>query len=406
MQTLKLSDIIDEDFRKEVEDFFAFATGFGVVFVDNQGNHIGAGSNFTKFCNCVNATEEGRRKCANSNKRATDIGIITKKPSIYVCHAGLVNIEIPLIYDDCCVGAITAGQVLCEEENLYPTDPLAKEKEWEASEELSAFYKEISIVSLKKVEATAVALYNISNYIVQKVAYNQVQKELAEQKAQLLSAQHRQMELQHLLKLTQLDMLEKQVTPHFMFNVLNTVSRLISLDQGDVAKEMIDSFAQMMRYGLSSTKPIVKLEQEMEYVSNYLMIQKVRFADKMNYSIICEGEVKEIEIPVFSIQPLVENSLQHGLRSETAGGTLEVECAKNGEMCSIAIRDNGKGIEQEELNKIRNYYLTSDKNAPYKHIGIYNCYNRLYTLFGGDMTFEISSELHKGVEVKITIPIY
>lgn len=354
----------------------------------------------------MNSTKEGRLKCSNSNKRATDIGLTTQKPSIYICHAGLINIEIPLIYDNCCVGAITAGQVLCKESNTYPADPLSITQSWENSKDLSTYYKEINTVSLKKVEATAIALYNISNYIVQTVAYSQIQKDLAEQTSQLLSAKHKQMELQHLLKLAQLDMLEKQVTPHFMFNVLNTVSRLISLEQGDIAKEMIDSFAQMMRYSLSNTHPIVTIEQELQYISNYLMIQKIRFGDKLDYSIICDDDVKKLKIPVFSLQPLIENSLQHGLRSENNNGKIEIICKRKDSICYITIRDNGKGIDAEKLSKIRNTYLTANKCSPDKHIGIYNCYNRLYTLFDVRMTFELFSKSSNGTEVQISIPLH
>lgn len=405
MNNLNLRDIIDEEFQHEVEHFFGFATGFGVVFIDNDGYHLGEGSNFCDFCNQINSTENGRRCCASSNKRATTIGLQTQKPSIYICHAGLINIEIPLIYENCCVGAITAGQVLCLDANDYPFDPLSSKMNWLESEKLATSFKKIKTVSLKQVEATSTALYNISNYIVQNVAYNKIQKQLAEQKAQLIEYERKQFELQHLLKLAQLDMLEKQVTPHFMFNVINTTSRLISMNQGDTAKEMLDAFAQMMRYSLSNTQPIVDLKKEIEYINNYLMIQKIRFGDKIDYSITCSPDLESFQIPIFSLQPLIENALQHGILSEKDCGFIRLKCVRKLTFYQINIQDNGIGMPPELLTEIKEQYLTPLQSPPQKHIGLYNCYNRLYALFGKHLSFKINSKFNLGTNVEIKIPI-
>lgn len=113
---MDLKDIVTEEFQQEIQESFAYATGFGVVFIDKEGNHIGEGSNFTDFCKQINCTEEGAKCCARSNCQAVNIALKTQKPSIYICHAGLVNIEIPLICDGCYAGAVTAGQVFCSEE--------------------------------------------------------------------------------------------------------------------------------------------------------------------------------------------------------------------------------------------------------------------------------------------------
>ena len=116
-----LKEILTEDFIERFQESFAFATGFGVVFVDLNGNHIGEGSNFSKFCREINRTKEGAAYCANTNRKAIEDAMRTKKPSIYVCHAGLINIEIPLTYEGEYIGAFTAGQVLCSIATKIPT---------------------------------------------------------------------------------------------------------------------------------------------------------------------------------------------------------------------------------------------------------------------------------------------
>ena len=173
---MDLKDIVTEEFQQEIQESFAYATGFGVVFIDKEGNHIGEGSNFTDFCKQINCTEEGAKCCARSNCQAVNIALKTQKPSIYICHAGLVNIEIPLICDGCYAGAVTAGQVFCSEEGYYPQDFHSNVSEWLSDEKLAEYYKKIKTLTPQQIEAVATALANISNYILQNFAYRQAQE--------------------------------------------------------------------------------------------------------------------------------------------------------------------------------------------------------------------------------------
>lgn len=404
IKNFDLSYIIDDDFRQEVQDFFAFATGFGVVFIDHEGHHIGAGSNFSNFCKCMNDSTESAKHCTKSNQKAIQIGLTSKYPCIYLCHAELINIEIPLIYDDCCVGAITAGQVLCEDPQSYPKDEASDFATWDNGTELSEYYKEIKVLSRKQIDATTAALTNISNYILQKVAYGQIQKDLSANREKLLLYEKQQIEMKHQLKLAQLDALQKQVTPHFIFNVINSVSRLISLSDYDTAKQMLDAFAEMMRYSLSNVTSTVSLHQELNYIENFLTIQKIRFGELIHFKINCDSALYKLRIPFFSLQPLIENSVKHGILNRTMPGSIEMSCTFEREDCHIHIVDNGEGIEGIQLEFIRENYLTSQrKNGHSKHIGLYNCYNRMKMLFGEDIHFQINSVLGKGTNIHIKI---
>lgn len=403
MNSIDLRDIITEEFQNEIQDSFAFATGFGVVFTDVEGNHIGPGGNFCRFCNKINEMEEDARYCALSNKQAIEIALKTKKPSIYICHAGLVNIEIPLIYEENCVGAITAGQVLCSEENAYPKDQIGSEINWMENQELAVYYREIEIMDCQQIEATTKALSNITNYIIQKVAYAQIQEKLAKQSEQLLKAQNRQMQLKQQLKQAQLDALQKQVMPHFVFNVLNSISRLLTLKEYQTAEEMLNAFAQMMRYSLSDTHMAVTLEEELNYISNYLSIQSVRFGERIKYKIFCEENMKKLRVPFFSLQPLVENSIEHGLLNKVKGGELVLSCKQCLGHYLIEVTDNGIGMPRSELNNIRATFLNEAVSMGHPHIGLHNCYSRFRILYKNNMTFSIDSEENKGTSVKIKI---
>lgn len=172
---IKLEDILTPDFQSEIQDSLAHATGFGVVFVDKEGCHIGKGGNFCRFCEAINSLEEGRTACQQSNRDAILESLRTRETSIYLCHAGLVSFVIPLLYEDEYLGAITAGQTLCYDMESFPqyTSP---PKDWLTDTKLRKYHQEIRILERRQIEGATIAFHNISNYILQTFAYNTIFK--------------------------------------------------------------------------------------------------------------------------------------------------------------------------------------------------------------------------------------
>lgn len=399
---VELKDVITEEFKEQIQDSFAFATGFGVVFADLEGNHLGEGSNFTRFCTAINNTKEGAACCALTNRNAIELAIKTQKPCIYVCHAGLINIEIPLIYNGNYIGAITAGQVLCTDMNCYPKDTIVSSLDWLKTEESKAYFSEIKALTRQQIEATAKALENISNYVIQQTMYNKLQENLIEEHKKTLEYERQHVEMEHQLKLAKLDVLQKQVTPHFVFNVIGSISRLISMNEYSKASDMLDSFAQMLRYSLSNIRSTITLQQEVNYIHNYLAIQKHRFAERIEYDIKIDDEAFPLVIPFFSIQPLIENGIEHGILTLPSGGRLTMSCSVTNKSFLIEIKDNGKGISARQLGEIRDNLIGLNFNTN-NHVGLYNSYNRFKIMYGENVNFIITSELNKGTNILIEI---
>ncbi len=234
------------------------------------------------------------------------------------------------------------------------------------------------------------------------LCYTKMQEDLARKTEELLKAENHRIELEKQLKLAQLDALQKQVTPHFMFNVINTISRLLSLKEYASAEEMLNSFAAMLRYSLSDIRSSVSLAQELEYIHNYLAIQSIRFGEQIHYEIHCDEELKELSIPFFSLQPLVENAIQHGLLKKPEGGTLILRCSREPEYDLIHIEDNGIGMTEDDLNSIVDTHVRTER--PNRcHVGLHNSYKRFRLLFGNDLKYCINSE--KGVGTRIDIKL-
>jgi two-component system LytT family sensor kinase len=224
MADKKLTDYLTIEFQIKLQKAISFATGFGVAFTNADGVHVGKLEQFCEFCSKINNTTEGVRLCECTNRNAINMAIETGQPAIYICHAGLVNIEIPIIYEDKCLGAITAGNVLCKDTEQFPRDEMDSSLFWKNNSELSAAYDQIPVVTKQQVIGMMETLTTMTNYIINEISYSQTQQAL-------LRSEAIRLQLEQQLKVAQLDALQKQVAPHFLFNVLNTVSRLISLQE-------------------------------------------------------------------------------------------------------------------------------------------------------------------------------
>jgi two-component sensor histidine kinase len=140
----------------------------------------------------------------------------------------------------------------------------------------------------------------------------------------------------------ELEALQAKVNPHFLYNTLNSIAEL-SLHQGAKARQMTIALAELFRYSLNKKNETeISIEEEMEMVENYLMIEKIRFEDKLDVSIDMDNETKRAEIPKFILQPLVENAVKHGLKEPDKKGIIKIAIKGNPENVDITIHDNGQ----------------------------------------------------------------
>ncbi|WP_397538134.1 ATP-binding protein [Rummeliibacillus pycnus] len=192
----------------------------------------------------------------------------------------------------------------------------------------------------------------------------------------------------------ELSRFSSQITPHFLYNTLNTIIGLSYKDQ-EKTREALDYLATYFRAKLDVRKQrsLVSLVDEVELVQAYLAIEQMRFGERLNivYNI---DEAIETYIPTMTIQPLVENAVQHGISKNPDGGTLRLIIEREQKNVKIIIQDNGVGIPQEKQQE-----LLSGKN---ERLGFTNPFNKLSLIKGA--SFRLDSEEGKGTEITIRIP--
>ena len=166
---------------------------------------------------------------------------------------------------------------------------------------------------------------------LQETASRLAEKELAER------------ELLHSKTEAELSALRARIQPHFLFNTLNSIAGTIH-DQPDLAEELVQKLSNLLRVAVSSGKQEwVTLEEELELVSSYLIIEGARLGERLRYQVHLEPGLENVPIPVLLLQPLVENSVQHGIAPKAEGGSLTVHCSQCESGCRIEIVDDGRG---------------------------------------------------------------
>lgn len=196
--------------------------------------------------------------------------------------------------------------------------------------------------------------------------------------------------------------LEEQFNPHFVFNVMETVRYQIGEDPR-TASDMLVAFANMMRYSINYGHTKVALETDVEYVNDYLLLQKIRYNHRLTYRFHIPEELLECRVPKLLLQPIIENSIKHGLRP---GQTLEiaVSAEREGDNLCFTVRDNGVGITPERLAAIRESFTMELEGSYVRHIGLYNVQKVVQRLYGPPYGLVIESAPGRGTCVRVTIP--
>ncbi len=256
-------------------------------------------------------------------------------------------------------------------------------------------------------------------------------------------------ETERQLGAAQLSLLQSQVNPHFLFNTLNTIAGMAELEEAETTDSMIRSLSNLFRYNLRTTEQFVSLTQELNVVKDYMYLQQMRFGERLRYETeLAPGvDTDLISVPVFTLQPLVENSVGHGLSKMERGGVIRIRVellerqeTGEGKAARITIADNGMGMPAERLQEVREALRKSvagtgtaetavpagrdgsheqaaqdARNGAHEQaaqdapdhrkvgIGVGNIYRRIYSLYrSGSMTVE--SREGEGTEITLVIP--
>ena len=202
---------------------------------------------------------------------------------------------------------------------------------------------------------------------------------------------------------SELDSLQAQITPHFLYNTLDIIVWMIEEERKQDAVRVVTALARLFRISLSKGKHIISVEDELEHVRNYLIIQNLRFKDRFTYEFQIQEEVKRLSIIKLVVQPLVENAIYHGMDGMYGDGIITIRAYLQEGDLYISVKDNGMGMKKEQLEALLDY-SQEVQTAKGNGLGVRNVHERIRLYFGEAYGLVIRSELDVGTEVLIHLP--
>lgn len=207
-------------------------------------------------------------------------------------------------------------------------------------------------------------------------------------------------------KTNQLKVLQSQLNPHFLYNALQSIGTVALRNQVPQIYTLITHLSKIMRYGIDMEESTVPLIKEINYSEAFLLLQKERFGEQLDYSIVVPENVMNIQVPKMILQPVIENYFKHGFDNRDGIGKIQVECKKQSKNLLIIVSDNGVGITESRLKEVyQNIQQEKRSSNGNENIGLKNIYTRLSLYYGEAAALWLENNQAGGFLVTIRIPI-
>ncbi len=204
-------------------------------------------------------------------------------------------------------------------------------------------------------------------------------------------------------KTAEIEALQAQINPHFLYNTLDTINwMLIDRDEMEVSAIVV-ALGKLMQYSMDTKVSMVSLLEECKHVKDYLLIQKFRLEDRLEFTLNLDPSLETFKVPKLILQPLIENAIDHGIHNSGRAGILRVNAIRAGSRVYITVSDNGRGMTPDELYQFKR--LLCNDSIGYKNIGVRNVARRLQLHFNDRCEFVVDNTLGGGLSITIVLPL-
>jgi len=207
-------------------------------------------------------------------------------------------------------------------------------------------------------------------------------------------------------KEAEMQALVAQINPHFIYNSLESINSMAVLQGNREISRMVVSLGKLLRISISENQELIPLATEMEHVKHYLLIQKFRFEDKLDYELHVQEHLKHCACMRLIIQPLVENALYHGIEKMREKGIISIRAFEENGYLIIEVADNGLGMSQDRLGELFGKPLQGASKHSHEGVGLRNVHERIRIRFGEPYGIMVCSAYKEGTIVRVRIPLF
>lgn len=386
-RNIDLGAFIDLGLTEKLLNQLSQALKLSLRLLDASGNSLVVSSGLPGLCREKGEGEHCRLHIQAAINKERD----SRTPYFSSCCGGVSCLIIPVIS-----GQEICGYIKCGEFFIIPDDRLEMKKklaneEGLADDRIEALLAGIIIEKKSRLHSAAESTMAMASYTAESGMAMMRQKELDEKRLAIINEQMISANLGKALREADFKLLQSQINPHFLFNTLNIISQMAYMEGAEQAANLVCSLAELMRATLRKANKLIPLHEEIALLNDYLHIQKTRFSDKLSFEVKVEKELEEFKIPILILQPLVENSIVHGLEGHKSGCRIKVDVKKCGQgRVSLCVADNGPGFRP-------------DQAAESAGTGLKSIRARLNHFFGDRFSMNIDSNPGEGCAITIII---
>ena len=383
-----LLSLIDVQVIEDILNRLARTLNQSIQLIDHDGSCLISSRNQAPLCRLLQEKCGGH--CRQNLRRAIERLSVVEKSEMFICCGRVASIITPIVSENVIRGFIKCGEFFFNsgdrEEMAGYLRSNTEAAGALAGQDLEALLGPIKIDKKHAVHAAAEDTLSMARFIAE-MAVN-LARQKAEERARLdiLEARMAESKLKQDLQSADLKLLESQLNPHFLFNTLNTIEHLAYLEGADQISHLILSLAKLLRTALGKTRGLIAMREEIKLLRGYLDIQKARFGPRLNDSLAVDPGALGCLIPGLTLQPLVENTIVHGVESNQGHCRVNVRVARTGPQLNIRVEDNGPGFR-----------------GMTEGVGLRSVRARLAHYFGQDYHFELTNKDGGGVVAELRL---
>lgn len=361
---------------KNIYEGFISSLRIPLSVFDADDNIIIEGQGYPEYCRLKCNIDENLHNCCMYGIKDNYTTPHYSDPSAFICPFGLTVFVIPISFNDEIIGIIRGGHIRTSSDNP-------------------------DYVPTARMKAISLQIKKLSKSIVNYYMYENTEVELEKKEEIIQDISRHELLLEESLKSTEEKVLSIQIDNHFLFNTLNAIAGLAVKENAFKTYESIISLSKMFRYSLKTGSSLVKLRNELDYLGDYIDLQKLRYSERLEVMFDIPEEVKDIALPFNCLQPILENCFIHGFRDKKDKMIIKISARREQDNIIIEIRDNGSGMNEEAVTAL-NHKLHQKYIGGVPH-GLMMIFSKLQSFYNQDFNFEITSVLNSGTSVKITI---
>ena len=398
---LTLSDLLEDKVFNDLIHSIYTMSGLRISLSTCQGERILALHEYmTPFCRTANESQPLHDICNRCTRLAGDRAAELRAPYIYRCYAGMACAVIPVFAEGSYVARLVTSGFRVEPEHMAILEQVCPEEAHRVPPNVA---DGAPFLPYQRISDITGLLSVAARYIAEASLHSKMQAELHQKHLELMTQQQIQLNTEKLLSQAEFKALQSQINPHFLFNTLNAISQLAILEGSDRTAEAIFSLSALLRRSLKKNDSLPPLKEEVDNINEYINIKKLLYRDRIRYVADVDPGCLSLRLPLFTLQPLVENALLHGLEPKESGGTLTLSIQREGDYVVICVADDGVGCPPEQLKQVR-AVPPDHSRSDLTGIGLGNVIRRLSNHFGPALHWDMESAIGQGTRITLYLP--